>query len=268
MVGDIQYTLPGLFLANPYAGNVNAQLWTIPAELQCYAILSVLAVCGIVRRPRALLALVVGAVVVLSLRDAMTKFTTVRAGPTALLCVLCFLCGVALYVWRDRVPCSIRLFAGALAVSWACLSSVQTMYLAALPVAYATIWAGLQNPPKPGLLRHADYSYGLYLYHFPVEQAFYQLGARTWFTNLPLSLLVSWGAAALSWTFVESHVLDSRKVVLAALGRVTAPLRARAIVAKSWRHPSVRARSGIVSCVLLVLASALIFGAVKLAVGV
>lgn len=266
IAGDIQYTLPGLFLANPYAGNVNAQLWTIPSELHCYLILAVLALFGVVRRPRALLLLVLGAVALLSARDALTQFTPVHAGPTGLLCILCFLCGVALYVWRDVIPCSTGLLASALALSWVCMSHVQTMYLAAPAVAYATIWTGLQNPPKPKLLRHADYSYGLYLYHFPVEQALYQLGARSWFINFPLSLLLSWGAAALSWTWVESRILDHRKPVLTALSRLTAPLHAGAVAVKGWR-PSARAQ-GVVSGLLLAAASAVFISAIELALAV
>ncbi len=267
IVGNIHYALPGLFLANSYAGNVNAQLWTIPAELQCYVILALLALLGIVRRPRLLAALLLTAVAGLFFRDLLTRFMPVRAGPTEILCVLSFLAGVALHVWRDRVPSSPRMFAGAALLSWACLSEVQTMYFAALPLAYATVWAGLQNPPKPRFLRNADYTYGLYLYHFPFEQALYQLGARAWFTNLPLGLAVSWGAASLSWKFVEARVLDRRKPVLAWLAQVSGALRARARATAEWR-PSARARSGIASCLLLFGASVVVVGAIELALAV
>ena len=55
IAGDPQFSLPGVFQTNPFY-EVNGQLWTIPSELRCYVILTVLALLGAVRRPAILLA--------------------------------------------------------------------------------------------------------------------------------------------------------------------------------------------------------------------
>src|SRR5215468_2964959 len=61
IVGDVQFTLPGVFYSNPHAGVVNQQLWTVPWELDCYILLAVLALVGIVRKP----IILVGTIVVI-----------------------------------------------------------------------------------------------------------------------------------------------------------------------------------------------------------
>ena len=49
VTGNIHYYLPGVFGGNPTADLVNVQLWTIPLELYCYLIITILAVLGIAR---------------------------------------------------------------------------------------------------------------------------------------------------------------------------------------------------------------------------
>jgi peptidoglycan/LPS O-acetylase OafA/YrhL len=102
------------------------------------------------------------------------------------------------------------------------LTVPQAAYLAPLPLAYVTIFLGLQNPPRTKLIAGADYSYGVYLYGFPVQQAISLLFPeyRVWWFNLGCALLVAGGLAFLSWTLVESQVLKHRKTVLAWVGNV------------------------------------------------
>jgi len=66
-------------------------------------------------------------------------------------------------VLRGRTPYSGSLLFLAGAFYWLMLSSWRTEYLAALPIAYATIWLGLQDPKKLSFIAGADYSYGMYL---------------------------------------------------------------------------------------------------------
>jgi peptidoglycan/LPS O-acetylase OafA/YrhL len=44
-------------------------------------------------------------------------------------------------------------------------------YLIAFPVAYMTIYLGLLNPGRQKLLLSGDYSYGIFLYGYPIQQA-------------------------------------------------------------------------------------------------
>ena len=50
MFGFITYKLPGVFTDNRIPGIVNLNLWTLPAEFDCYAITAVLIYTGILFR--------------------------------------------------------------------------------------------------------------------------------------------------------------------------------------------------------------------------
>lgn len=219
IVGYIHYLLPGVFLENP-TPYVNIQLWTIPHELRCYIAIAVLAILGVVRRPGWFALLLAAAIAAAFLNGALFgHFPPVLARPEGKICVLAFLADVLLFLARDRIPYNWPMFAAAVACAWLTVSYGPTSYVSVLPVAYVTVWLGLQNPRKLRIVAGADYSYGVYLYGFPIQQAVYQLGGRDWYINLPVSLLLSFVAAYLSWTLVEAKVLEHRKPILARVAR-------------------------------------------------
>src|SRR4029453_5062022 len=47
IMGIVRYTLPGVFVDNPWANFVSANLWTLPAEFYCYLVLAALMGFGI-----------------------------------------------------------------------------------------------------------------------------------------------------------------------------------------------------------------------------
>jgi len=222
VVGRIRYQLPGLFLDNPYPDNVNLQLWTIPYELECYIAITVLAIFGIVRSPRLFaVAFILLTITLCAAAWLSSSPAVIDGGPSGRLCVMSFLAGVILYIWRDRLPCNAVLAGGAAAFLWITLSSRGTEYLATLPIAYVTIWLGLQDPKKLFFVAGADYSYGMYLYGFPMQQAVAQLlpHHRFWYVNLILSLIASGIAAYASWNLVESRILKRKASVVAFVDR-------------------------------------------------
>jgi peptidoglycan/LPS O-acetylase OafA/YrhL len=220
IVGFIHYTLPGVFDGRM----INAQLWTIPSELECYLALMVLALVGLTRRPAVFVGgLMVGAI-------AMTVFS-ISAGdqsPYAQLggrvLVFSFMAGVAAYLYRDRIASDGRLFAICVVLAGALLSYRETSFLAAFPVAYATVWLGLTNPPR---LPFGDLSYGVFLFHFPILQALHHgLGEATTMpvyvaAVLPLSVACAW----ISWTFVEKPLLSRKWRIIASIERAAMSLR-------------------------------------------
>ncbi len=213
--GDIHYYLPGLFLNNPIQGMVNGQLWTVPYELRCYIVLALMALCGVVRHRAVSLIVIVLYTLGLLLRPILfhAPLPVDEAFPGSVL-VLCFLAGLAIYLYRELVPWN-----GALAVGAAVLTlgfggfMPHGEYLAPLPAAYLTVYLGLTNVPRVGVLRHADLSYGIYLYGFVVQQLVAAVlpWSHQWYWNALIALPLTTAVAGLSWHFIERPALDGRR---------------------------------------------------------
>lgn len=217
ILGHIHYELPGVFQTVPAGSYVNLQLWTVPFELKCYLVITALAIGGMIARPRWLMGFAVFLTVALTAYTAFRhEFPPMDYPPSGTLCVLSFLFGVALYGLRAQIPLRGDLFALSAAAGWVLLLYPQTSLFAALPVAYLTVWLGLQNPRKFFVVNGADYSYGLYLYGFPVQQmiAYALPDYRIWYVNLALALLFAGVCALLSWHMVERPVQRARPQIL------------------------------------------------------
>jgi len=202
IVGYIHYHLPGVFESNP-SGLVNAQLWTIPYELKCYLVLSVMAVAGLHRRR----ALFLAATVLLMVGE--TVYIIVRPpGPVDVwqLLVPCFLLSVCAYLYREKIEWSGRMAVASAVASIAFLwSQGPLMLLASIPLSYVTIWLGLLRFPRDPIIRSGDYSYPLYLYSFPIQQALFVsiVACRIWWVNMIVAIPVSFALALFSWHLVE-----------------------------------------------------------------
>lgn len=215
IVGWIHYQLPGLFLDNPVANRVNGQLWTVPWELWCYAALTLGALLRIVRFPALFAGLTIAGTVILFVVEVFVLHGGMDqengVAPPALL--MGFLSAVSIYLYRVRIPWSGPLAAASAVALVALLFVPGGDYLIGFPAAYTTIYLGLLNPRKITLLEGADYSYGLYIYHYVIQQAlvFTLPGGRHWWIVFPASLALGSIFAAFSWKFIEKPSLRSRK---------------------------------------------------------
>jgi peptidoglycan/LPS O-acetylase OafA/YrhL len=223
ILGVVHFTLPGVFEQNRVPRVVNSQLWTIPFELECYVSLAIVSLLMGLRHRRIFIALLV----LFSLTATASAVVNNSVSPFAPLqgrvLVVAFLAGVAIHLYRDRIPYSSAIGVVAVIVSIVTLQIPNTAYLAALPVAYLTVWIGLMQPPR---IAFGELSYGVYLFHFPIEQTVAHLfpGIACWWLMtlmaLPPSLLCAW----LSWTFVERPILSRKKLILACVDRAYSAL--------------------------------------------
>lgn len=216
LIGHIQYHLPGLFADNPIPDVVNAQLWTVPWELKCYLAIFLLALFGLARnRLRFMLSGVVIPILYVFGQILMTQDQRdlgMLGQVTGQSLVLCFLCGIGLQKYKDAIPHSLLLTIVAAVLFTTSLYWRFGEAFLALPVAYITAYIGLLNPRKIWLIRKGDYSYGIFLYGFAIQQAAAQFAyLREWHTNFIISLMISGVLAAISWHFIEKPSLGLRK---------------------------------------------------------
>jgi peptidoglycan/LPS O-acetylase OafA/YrhL len=90
------------------------------------------------------------------------------------------------------------------------LSPVYLLPLAGLIVSLAVSAPRLSDK----ILRHHDYSYGLYLYHMLVIDLLVALAAPSRWASVAIAIIVSLGLAALSWSLIEKPYLRSKRAAL------------------------------------------------------
>lgn len=214
IVGWIHYQLPGLFLTNPVPNRVNGQLWTVPWELWCYFSLTLAALLRVVRMRAVFLGATVLGTIALFAFEALIHHGHMDqengVAPPALL--MAFLSAVAIYLYRDKLPWSGAWCAASAVVLVGLFEIPGGDYLVGFPAAYVTIYLGLLNPRKIRLLQGADYSYGLYIYHYVIQQAYVYLvpAGRHWYFVFPVSFVLGSAFAAGSWTLIEKPALRLR----------------------------------------------------------
>lgn len=226
LVGWIHFRLPGLFTGNPVPEVVNSSLWTVGPELLCYVVLSIFIVTGIYKRPMLLVGIVVGYLAICIGTDHLpqARFLDNRV-PTRVL-VLCFLLGNLLYVLKGRIPFSPVLTAasgivGILGLHYATQADATALtYPALVLVVYFVNALGLTRLPSIPVTKYGDYSYGIYIFGFPVQQAIMMgQSGRNPLLNFAVALPVTFALAVLSWHGIEKPVLNLRR-------RFSAPRRA------------------------------------------
>ncbi len=227
--GWINYVLPGVFKDHP-TDIVNNTLWTVPHEIGCYVIMSALMVTGFVRKPWVVAAGAV-AVVAIGLGLAAAGVGPQSTGLAKVLNVLfvgkasrlyvCFILGIFFYLVRHRLPYSWPLFAASVAVCIGVGALPQpggTDYplmnlILPLPMCYITAFIGVTRVWTPEFLRKGDYSYGIYLYGWPLQQMLVALlpDQKSLLLHFLMVVPLVLAFAALSWHFIEKPILALRK---------------------------------------------------------
>lgn len=224
IVGWLHYTLPGVFEDNPYPKVINGQLWTLQPEFWCYLTMAALMSLGVVYKRVAVGALVGVAFVTAAFLFAYDPLTFSPKGENFFYpwyITLLFWLGVTCYHYADKIPVNFALFIASGALYWSIMFFNVAAPLAGIPLTYMMLYIGMTAFPWWDRLVKSDYSYGIYLYHFPIIQAVMWLVTPTAFGRLPnaikfvavlpLSLVVSIGFAALSWRYIEKPALGLRK---------------------------------------------------------
>lgn len=226
-----QYDIAGLFPDNPNQFVFNGALWTLSLEALCYAIVGVLGAMAVLRRSRWVVpALATSLWVLTALQESGSS---VPVGDDTLRLVTAFLVGASMWLYAGRIPMNGWL---ALLAAVVFLVSVNTLdnyrLLGIVPAAYLLIWLGTCLPWAVSLRQ--DFSYGIYIYHWPI----FQLLAATALVTVPVPVFVLIGGAVttalafVSWHLIEHPALRQKNRTLPGLPQV--PVRA-----SGGSHPTV-----------------------------
>lgn len=225
----IHFPLPGVFADLPHKGSINGSLWTLPIEASMYVAVALLGLAGLLQRkwiPFVLLALV-AAHVFLALNPSLQKTALWRIGPLKD-CIkfgIYFFAGSAFYLFDRFVPWRAWIAALLLAAWIASFHTPAGIYFMFLAVPYCTLYIARGNvQPLANFGRYGDFSYGLYIYAFPVQQTLVYLIGKD---NLsPMQLFLAAQAIALACAFLSWHLIEKPALQLKSrlpLPRADAP---------------------------------------------
>lgn len=214
-------SLPGVFADNPFPGAVNGSLWTLEYEILMYI---GLALAGALLPHAWLGAASFGSALLLAIfwlwrraadLDTLPVPGLWRLGVEVVLDWLAwlgvFFCvGTCLQWFRSRVPFSAPVAATGLGVLPFVDNPLALTGMLWIAVPYAAVVFALAAPRWLQLVRGYDYSYGIYIYAFPVQQLCAQVEGR-WIEVLLLSAAVTLAAAAISWHLIEKPALTLKK---------------------------------------------------------
>ena len=207
----INFVLPGVFEANPFATAVNGSLWTIPIEVVCYAFIGLVGLLGIVARGWLLLLVSAALACWIELRfmGAIGHSPAIRSPKYDLLLVFMLgACALRLRpLWMARpLPWVLGCLAWA-ALAWWRDSPLWLGNAMAVFVVCAAYRSATPVLRRAG--RFGDLSYGLYIYGFVVQQSLLALGIGAWGVGagLGVSLAVTLACAWISWHAVERPAL-------------------------------------------------------------
>lgn len=232
-----EWGLPGVFVTNPWRNAVNGSLWSLFTEVRLYLLVGLLGVIGLLA-PRRLFNTALILVVLLCVyfpgvaRVFGLAFNTIDVGVSS-----SFAFGAWCYINRDIVPIH-WVFVVVLSAAAVLLHGTSSFPLAFdLALSYGTLF--FAYTPSPNWIRRlngtGDYSYGIYLYAFPVQQMIAFLIPTV--TALPMMVLTFGGTfplAMLSWHVIEKPSLDAKGRLVGGLTGAGRRVRDAMI---AWRAP-------------------------------
>lgn len=223
ILGNLSFTKAGFTLTGVMCGdvpcNVNGSLWTLPWEMYCYLLLAALGLTGLSDR-KWMIRLVLPATLVFAalwtlsplpglVEQVAGKGAVYLLGTVDRLWTL-FALGIAAAIFRAHIRLSWILLAVLFVANIAAHKLGVNFHLQTLCVGYAILCFGFLSARNGAISgTWPDYSYGMYIYAFPVMMAVAALvPTQNHWLLAAMNFALTLPVAALSWHFVEHPVLE------------------------------------------------------------
>lgn len=202
---SIAYTnyseLPGVFVDLPFHHVVNGSLWSLPYEVLFYILLPVFFLLA-ARKPTPALAFLFVALLMMG-TDYLGNDHLLETGNY-------FLCGSLYYIFREKIPLHFIFALAALALMYVCNQFRYFNETFGILGGYVVLYLALGV--KFGVSRFArfgDFSYGIYIWAFPVQQTVFTFAQNgTPLENFLMSFPFILVLGIASWHLVEKRALS------------------------------------------------------------
>lgn len=207
MLWEWLYNLPYAFSNNPIPGSTNGASWTLPVELRCYLLVLFFGFFGVFdRKLRANLALI-GLLVLM--RTSFVDVPVFGSNDRFEHPLSFFVVGCLFWVNRSIIPLNWVLALASVVVAVLATKTNYYLYGYVFSVTYV-IFMIVYRLPHFDMDKYGDFSYGMYIYAWPIQQMVWFQGQNAYMNTL-LATLVILPVSYLSWKFVEKPALNLRK---------------------------------------------------------
>jgi peptidoglycan/LPS O-acetylase OafA/YrhL len=225
------YALPGVFQGNIYGPAVNGSLWSLPVEVAMYVGVPILvgryALVSKIATLLTALALLVASILFVRISPPAAPVVFWGSSLISTLDAACyFYAGATIALYRLERFANLPLFVALFVLAAATINHyVYSEIALALILPFTCIAIGtLRIVPLQRILEGRDYSYGLYLYGFLVQQVvIHILGPLTPLRNACISLPIALLLAIGSWHLIEKRALSIRPRRQAAARAASGP---------------------------------------------
>ncbi|OPY27696.1 MAG: Acyltransferase family protein [Methanocella sp. PtaU1.Bin125] len=222
------YQLPGVF-ADHFTDRVNGALWTLPIESTMYLIVLIAGAAGILNKKHLATFLTISVlglylyinipVVNIMVPIASQNFIYMLQyyiNSLAPFYPLCFLMGSVFYLNRDKIKFDFRIVLLAV-LAWVLSMQIPELMLLSSLICLPYIVLGTAFASIPFINRigkRGDISYGLYIYHYPVQQTLLSFAGLDPLKLFIATFIIAGPLAWLSWHLVERRALDMKDIDL------------------------------------------------------
>ncbi|WP_407306658.1 acyltransferase family protein [Desulfosporosinus sp. SB140] len=223
------WTIRDVFSSNPFSLGLNGSMWTIKHEFAMYLILIVFSFFYFFKYRKLLLltTFITGMLVILNLKYSYSlvhlsgyKWWVISDNEYASFIKLLyyFLTGSSIYIFMDKIYFSWRfIFLITMVLLFLFVNSnihlLKYAFLVCLP--YLILALGLKFR-LPSFGKYGDFTYGLYIYAFPIQQLItYYFGSRLTIANyFILVFCITLFVSILSWKYIEGPSLHLKNVLI------------------------------------------------------
>jgi len=213
--------LPGVFEGNPYTSDVNGSLWTIRIELLLYLLTAFIGITGRLKEKTMIWLTFLAFAAYMLAQDEYKLIPGAKAPEVesiyALRNILFFSIGSLFYccgIKKNNGNLLLALIAALLLSQFSHDKAFEFFLIPLLP--FIVIQLAFIRPGNilNHLGKYGDYSYGMYIYAYPVQQTlihFLQGKIHLW-QYIILSFAVTFIFAFLSWHLIEKHAIKLKRI--------------------------------------------------------
>ncbi len=213
-----QLNVANLFSKNPYPKVFNGSLWTLIYEFKCYIAVALLGILGFLNKSSRVVYSVFLFLWFTNCLNHAIPGTSAKLIPflsdTMLLkSALYFFSGSAYFLYSREIAVNNKLFC--ISLTLLILSFRDNFYVVISPIVlpYLLFWLAYKLPLKK-VDKYGDFSYGLYIYAFAVQQmlSLYGINRLGFFVYFILAFFLSFILAVISYFVIEKPCLKLKKI--------------------------------------------------------